>query len=139
LEYLGKCALVKGIQETTLFESNMMRLRLDTEKVNPVYFVNYLLTPEAYAQILHNAKKAVNQASINQQDIKSLLVPIPPLQLQTKFTQIAHRYERLRAQQREALRQTENLFQSLLHAAFEGDSANAEFSSFRENENCQKK
>jgi hypothetical protein len=50
-----------------------------------------------------------------------------------------YRYERLRTQQREALRQAESLFQSLLHAAFEGDSANAEFSSFRENENCQKK
>ena len=34
---------------------------------------------------------------------------------------IVHRFERLRAQQREAERQSEHLFQTLLHRAFQGE------------------
>jgi hypothetical protein len=37
------------------------------------------------------------------------------------FSPIAHKFERLRAQQREAQRQAEHLFQTLLHRAFRGE------------------
>ena len=48
-------------------------------------------------------------------------VPIPPLPLQQKFADIVRRFERLCAQQREAERQAEHLFQTLLHRAFNGE------------------
>lgn len=44
----------------------------------------------------------------------------PPLDLQRKYALILERRNRLRAQQREALRQAEHLFQGLLQAAFRG-------------------
>ena len=47
-----------------------------------------------------------------------LPVPVPPLPLQQVFAGIVRRFERLRAQQREAERQAEHLFQTLLHRAF---------------------
>ena len=42
----------------------------------------------------------------------------PPLPLQEKFATVVRRVEWLRAQQREADRQTEHFFQILLHRAF---------------------
>lgn len=118
LEYLGKCALVQGIVEPTLFESNMMRIRLDPKSVLPVYLVKFLTTQKAHAQILQRARKAVNQASINQGDVKSLVVCLPSLSLQQRFAAVVERYERLQAQLREAHRQAEHLFQTLLNDAF---------------------
>ncbi len=53
--------------------------------------------------------------------MKRLPIYLPPLPLQQKFAQIVHCFERLRAQQREAQRQAEHLFQSLLHRAFRGE------------------
>jgi len=50
--------------------------------------------------------------------IKSLEVSLPPLPLQQQFAAIVHKFERLRAQQREAERQAEHLFQALLERAF---------------------
>ncbi len=50
---------------------------------------------------------------------KALLVP--PLPLQQQFAHIVHKFERLRVQQREAERQSEQLFQTLLHRAFRGE------------------
>jgi type I restriction enzyme S subunit len=120
LEYLGKCALVKGLQETTLFESNMMRIRINRKLANPVYVTKYLTTPEAYAQIMQRAKKAVNQASINQQDVKSLVIPIPPLSLQEEFAGVVARVESLRGRMGESERQAQNLFESLLAQSFGG-------------------
>jgi len=50
--------------------------------------------------------------------LKKVKIPLPPIALQRTFSEIVQRSERLRAVQREALRQAEHLFQSLLHRAF---------------------
>ena len=60
---------------------------------------------------------------LNMEIIKDLVIPRPPLPLQQKFAQIVQKYERLHAQQREAERQAEHLFQTLLHQAFQGELA----------------
>jgi hypothetical protein len=44
-----------------------------------------------------------------------------PLSLQQQFAHIVHKFERLRAQQREAERQAEHLFQTLLHRVSSGE------------------
>ena len=56
--------------------------------------------------------------SINLDTLRPLRIPLPPLALQQQFASLVARHERLRAVQREALRQAEHLFQSLLHRAF---------------------
>ncbi len=53
--------------------------------------------------------------------LKGLPVPLPHLPLQEKFAQVVQKFERLRTQQREAERQAEHLFQTLLHQAFRGE------------------
>lgn len=60
------------------------------------------------------------QKNINLEILRGLDVPLPPLELQENFAHIVQRFERLRAQQREAARQAEHLFQTLLHQAFSG-------------------
>ena len=52
---------------------------------------------------------------------KGLQIPLPPFLLQEKFAVLVKRLECLRAVQREALRQAEHLFGSLLHSAFSVD------------------
>jgi len=58
------------------------------------------------------------QKNINLEILRGLHVPLPPIELQQKFAKIVLRVERVRAQQREADRQAERLFQTLLHRAF---------------------
>jgi len=61
------------------------------------------------------------QKNINLGILRDLVVPLPPLVLQKRFADLVRRFERLRAQQREAERQAEHLFQTLLHRAFTGE------------------
>jgi len=41
LEYLGKCALVNKLQERTLFESNMMRIRINRKALPDLWLKSY--------------------------------------------------------------------------------------------------
>jgi len=61
------------------------------------------------------------QKNINLEILRKLEVSLPPKPMQERFAKIVQRFERLRAQQREAERQAEHLFQTLLHKAFKGE------------------
>ena len=85
LEYLGKCAWITGLIEPTVFESNMMRFHVDESRIDPCYITRLLCSTFIYKQILNRAKKAVNQASINQGDVQSFKILVPPLGLQKQY------------------------------------------------------
>ena len=86
LEYLGKCAHINGLLEDTVYESNMMRMHFDSARFNPVYICRLLCSRFVYDQIVNHAKKAVNQASINQKDVLDFEIYEPPLELQKQFS-----------------------------------------------------
>ena len=56
IEYLGKCAHIKGLLEDTVYESNMMRMHFDPEHYNPVYICKLLCSQYIYDQIVNHAK-----------------------------------------------------------------------------------
>lgn len=72
-------------------------------------------------KILEKTAPEVAQKNINLEILRGLRCPVPPAPLQQKFAMLVERHERLQAVQREALRQADHLFQSLLHLAFSGD------------------
>ena len=76
LSHLGKAVLIPELAESTLFESNMMRLRMCSE-VEPGFAMILLLSRYARRYFISRAKKAVQQASINQQDVTLLPIPLP--------------------------------------------------------------
>ena len=53
IEYLGKCAHIQGLKETTVYESNMMRMHFDDNRFNPVYVTKLLCSNYIYGQILN--------------------------------------------------------------------------------------
>ena len=118
IEYLGKCARISGLQEDTVFESNMMRFHLDDSKVNSTYITTVLCSQYIYRQILTRAKKAVNQASINQGDVQSLNVVVPPLSLQNQFAAFVAEVDKSKVGVQKALDQTQLLFDSLMQQYF---------------------
>lgn len=118
--HLGKSTVVSGLTEVTLFESNMMRLRLDTRKVLPEYVVAFLGTPYAKNQIQAAGKDAVNQSSINQKDVASFDLPLPPIEIQTKYLSRYCAAKQLRTKFVISLGRFDHLFNSLQSRAFSG-------------------
>ena len=84
VEHVGKCALISGLREETVFESNMMRVRTDPSKVDIGFLSTYLCSDIVRNQIKEKARVA-NQASVNQRDIRSILIPLPDIELQREY------------------------------------------------------
>ena len=124
MPYLGKCALVRSLIEPTVFESNMMRIKLDTDKVEGDWITYYLSSHGGRKELTKNAKQAVNQASINQTDVGNALVPIPSINEQKRLvTVIESRLsvcDSIEQTVDAALQQAEAMRQSILKDSFEG-------------------
>ena len=118
IEYLGKCAHIVGLKEKTVFESNMMRFHMDEKKVNAVYVTEVLCTEDIYRQILRRAKKSVNQASINQEDVKSLEILVPPLSLQNQFAAFVERVDQQKQTVQQSLDKLELMKKALMQEYF---------------------
>ncbi|MEJ7687691.1 MAG: hypothetical protein WKG52_12255, partial [Variovorax sp.] len=118
-EYVGKSALIPPLAETTVFESNLMRLTLDSRRIAPRYLIALLQTPAARQHFQSHAKHAINQASINQQDVRSLPVMLPPLEAQLAFVRYANAAASIVAKQQAALRVAQANFATLLASAFQ--------------------
>lgn len=85
IEHLGKSLLIASLTEPTVYESNMIRLDPKKEKVLPEFLVSCLQHGSIVAKLRAKAKKAINQASINQTDVLTLTIPVPPLEKQQTF------------------------------------------------------
>ena len=117
-EYLGKSALIPALPDSVVFESNMMRFAIDQHRADPGFIIQLLQTQHAKCHFLTNAKHAINQSSINQQDVKSLTVPVPPLAMQQAFKRHLDSVSSIIAQQAEASGKAKASFDALLANAF---------------------
>lgn len=86
--FLGKSAIIPDIEEPTVFESNMMRIGLDSTRILPEFLISMLQIDSIRDQLCVNAKDAINQSSINHGDVQQLLVVSPPLALQRRYAEI---------------------------------------------------
>lgn len=120
-EFLGKCALVPDHDEPMVFESNMMRLRIDTDRIGPRFLVAMLQTQHVRAQILKQERAAVNQSSINQDDVRSFKFPLPPIGLQRRYAERVPRILKLRDFHADQAARADDLFNSLVQRAFRGE------------------
>ena len=120
-EYLGKSAIIPSLSEPVVFESNMMRFTVDTSQVLPGFVVAHLQTSFTKAEILSKAKRAINQASINQQDVRSLTILLPPLVDQKRFVIASSKVRTLLSRSESERVKLEILFDSLIHRAFSGN------------------
>lgn len=87
LSHIGKAAIVPALDEPTIFESNMMRLRTGG-KLLPEFLIIILRSDVARKHWLARAKPAVNQASVNQRDVRELPIPIPETDEQKEIVRI---------------------------------------------------
>ena len=78
LSHLAKCALAVSFDEPTVYESNMMRLTLDSSRLVPEFGFRWLLSEQVKKHLTRRAKRAVAQASVNQNDVRTIPTPCPP-------------------------------------------------------------
>jgi type I restriction enzyme S subunit len=121
--HLGKCIAVPPEWSEAVFESNMMRIEV-ASPISIGWLTEYLHSENGRTLLTANSKWAVNQASINQEDVKATPVPLPPIAEQIRIaaglaaalTQISHAWQAVDVQ----IAKAGALRQATLGAAFSG-------------------
>jgi len=124
MPYLGKCGIVKSLKEKTVFESNIMKIKIKKEISLPEFYTMFLSSKKGTIELRKNAKQAVNQASINQTDVSNALVPYCSLAEQLIVVQSIESslsvIDKMEESINQSLKQAEVLRLSILKRAFEG-------------------
>lgn len=121
VEHIAKTALYSGTPTRLIHGINLLRLRPKLECVEPVWLLHLLKHEAVRAHFRTRCKRAVNQASLNQTDIKSLSTYLPPLPRQRAFADRIAAVDNLKVVQSRSLATHECLFASLQHRAFRGE------------------
>ena len=122
-ELVGAVNIVREKPPKVLLPDKLWKLKFSqTSNLKPDYVFYVLRHPRLRKMIGDMASgTSGSMQNITKEETLTLPIPLPPLSLQEKFAQIVQRFERLRVQQREADRQAEHLFQTVLHRAFRGE------------------
>jgi type I restriction enzyme S subunit len=120
-DLVAACALVRDPPPRLLLPDTIFRFAIrNRDRLVPAYLWA-LLTSALFRKRVQSLAggSAGSMPNISKEKFMSVKLPIPPLTLQQRFADLVREHERLRATQRESLRQAEHLFQTLLHRAFE--------------------
>lgn len=120
VSHLGKTALVGTLAEPMVFESNMMRFRVNESVVLPEFVFRVLNSPIGKRQIIAGAKRAVAQSSINHGTLGRMLLPIPQLDEQEKFVEILRTVSAKSSLHEKKRASLSDLFRTLLHQLMTG-------------------
>ncbi len=85
-ELVGKAAPISPDLETSVYESKNIRLRLFTDFVDSKY-VSYWFQVFAQPYFNRNAQQTVGMASINQEQLGAMPLPLPPLAEQREIVE----------------------------------------------------
>ena len=92
LEGAGKCSIVMEVSPLTVFESHLIRVRLDRKRALPMFYYYYFKSPlSPMASIVSQCA----QAGIRGSDLQELNVIFPPLYIQNEIAQILSYYDDL--------------------------------------------
>lgn len=113
LEHIGKCAIYEGIPKQIVHGMNVLSLRPKKQVIEPKYLLYTLRTTRFRSQILSVTNKSVNQASVSTTNLKTLELPLPPLEQQRHIAAVLDAADTLRQKRRESLKKLDELLKSV--------------------------
>jgi type I restriction enzyme, S subunit len=118
---VGRMCVANPKTSDSIIGTNLILVVLDLSIIRPDYFTALFTYFPHRAGSLRTSGDENAYSFLNPTNLRRITISVPPTTLQETFTEIVRKFERVRRQQREATRQAEHLFQTLLHRAFTGE------------------
>jgi len=118
-ELVGKTGLYNE-DEAMIIAGYLIRLRV-SEQANPYYLWGYLNSKHGKLTLAHMCKSIVGMANINAQELQNIKILLPPILLQEHFAKKNQAIEAQKKQAKASLEKSNDLFNSLLQRAFNGE------------------
>ncbi len=119
-DYVGRCAVFGEPREYS-FASYLIRVRVDTNEVQPGFLSALLNTPMGRRSMAPYIRTTAGQSNINTDGLRQIPVPLPPRELQQRFCDVLSDFKSIRSEKEGASDRLSELFSVLLHRAFAGE------------------
>ena len=116
VELVGKTC-VYNLDYDMVIAGYIIRVRID-DRMLPVVLSNYLNSTVLKEQLRSMAKGAVNQANINAQELQSIPIYLPPIDLQHEFVAFVEQVDKSKLAIQKSLEKLEILKKSLMQQYF---------------------
>ncbi|WP_217709961.1 restriction endonuclease subunit S [Paraburkholderia youngii] len=119
-ELVGRCLVIYPGSESVTYSGFCIRFRIETQMLNATYIVHMFRTP-SIRRALFQGGQGANIQNINQKILAALPIPLPPIKLQSDFSEIVNRIEGLKLEYRQSLADLGSLYGVLSQRAFKGE------------------
>ena len=92
-DFVGRCAVVAGLDRPYGYASYLIRFRLDNQKVRPKYLSYFLSSTFGRDQIARLRRTSAGQYNINSESLRSIVIPLPPVEEQDAMVERMDRIE----------------------------------------------
>ena len=116
IDLVGKTA-VFDLEEEMVIAGYIIRVRLN-EKLLPEVFSQYMNHDALKMMLRSMAKGAVNQANINAQELQSIKIYLPNMEIQRQYIEMKKQIDKLRVVIQKSLDEAQYLFDSLMQEYF---------------------
>ena len=100
-ELVGKCAVFK-LEDEYIFASYLIRVKIDDTKATPDFIACVINSRIGRQQIDALSRQIIGQANVNSEELRSLQIPLPPLDVQKAIVQRVEVGRKAIAREREA-------------------------------------
>ena len=112
---VGRSVAVYPEDTPTTFSGFCIRYRKDDQAVTIPYLLRVLKTDSIRMKMIG---RGANIQNLNQQILRELVIPIPPIELQNQFADFVHQVDKSKVAVQKALDETQLLFNSLMQEYF---------------------
>lgn len=112
---VGRTAIITD--ETNITLQRSVAVLKPTEEINSIYLVGVINSDDVIRQLTKGAK-GVAQKGIYLNDIKKILIPVPPIELQNKFAEFVKQIDKQKFEIQKSLDEMQNLYESLMDQYF---------------------
>ena len=118
---VGRICVASPKKNDSIIGTNLIRLTLDRKRIVPEFFATLMTHLGAEVGRLRANADEGAYSFMNTTILKTLKIYLPPFKLQEEFAARVSEIRALQAEQSASRRCLENLFQSMLHRAFQGE------------------
>ena len=112
---VGRSVAVYPEDTPTTFSGFCIRYRKDDQAVTIPYLLRVLKTDSIRMKMIG---RGANIQNLNQQILRKLVIPIPPIELQNQFADFVHQVDKSKVAVQKALDETQLFFNSLMQEFF---------------------
>lgn len=119
---VGNCAVYPAHFRDGIMHSDLLRIRPDATRIDPIFLLHQLRYSKRVERQVAIISAGAVMPGVNVGLLKTIVVEVPPADMQQRFSRIAAAHMELFDANAEAVRQSDHLFHTLLEQAF-GEAA----------------